>query len=93
MSEPKFDLAGTIAALPGGWGLSQIVRHRDGTPRRFVATRSFVELDDDGVPCPEPTRQFESWVDAEDLVEGIHRRNVALGIEKRASREEVAQSA
>jgi len=92
MSEARFDIAGTVVALPGGWALTNIVRHTDGVPRRFVATRLFEEKDADTGVVSE-TRQFESFVDAEDLVAGIHRRNVALGIEKRASREEVARSA
>jgi len=86
MSEAE--ISDRIIRLPGHWELTRIVRHRDGVARRFVATRSFAEVDEDGKAVLELTRQFESAVDAKDLIERLHRRNVALGIEPRLVREE-----
>lgn len=79
----------TVQALPGEWDVKAVQGQH--IRLRWLAWRDQPETDDDGVVSA--ARQFESWVDADDLIEGIHRRNVALGIETRATREEVARSA
>ena len=67
-------IAEAVSRLPGGWTLTNIVRHRDDTPRRFVARRSFFERDENGTPYATPTQQYESAVDPKDLIRRVGRR-------------------
>lgn len=77
------DRSATVAAMPGGWTLTV---DKMSTPApRYVARRTAVDGE-------ETSDQFESGVFFEDLIERIHRRNVALGIERVARPEEVALS-
>lgn len=75
-----------VEGLPGDWQLT--VEKERGVSTRWVARRTVPERDEKTGDVSE-ARQFESAVDAEDLFERIHRRNVALGIE-RATAQEVA---
>ena len=67
-------LTEAVFNLPGGWTLSNVVRHRDGTPRRYVARRSFFEKDESGIQYPTPTQQYESAVEPKDLLRRVARR-------------------
>lgn len=72
-----------VSAMPGDWTLTV---DKMSTPApRYVARRIAVDGE-------ETSSQFESGVFFEDLIERIHRRNIALGIERRATAEEVALS-
>lgn len=84
------ELAATVAVaeLPGGWTLATIVRHADGTPRRWVASRTLLDKDLKTGDISE-TRQFESRVDVSDLLGDIRRRNITLGIERGEAPKEV----
>lgn len=73
------DLRAAVEAMPGAWDVRPVMGQN--IRLRWLAVRERPEVDETGRPI-EPTRQFESWVDAEDLIEALHRRNVALGLEK-----------
>lgn len=83
------ELRSAVEALPGGWTVRPIMGLR--IRLRWVARREVPEVDDEGEAST--TLQWESAVDAEDLIERLHRRNVSLGLETPAKREEVALSA
>ena len=78
------EVASAVDSCPGGWTLTNVVTHRDGAPRRYVAQRTF-EARDEKTGEVSTTRQFESRVDPQDLLGDIHRRNLALGIERGGS--------
>ncbi len=88
----KEALIDKLSKIPGDWSL-RVAKERGVSPR-WVATRYVQERDEKtGEPIPELTKQTESAVDAKDLIQRVHRRNIALGIERASRREEVAQSA
>lgn len=84
------ELRSTVEALPGDWTVRPIMGLH--IRLRWVARREVPEVDEE-TGERSTTRQFESAVDAHDLIERLHRRNVALGLETPAKREEVALSA
>ena len=67
----------TVASLPGSWR----VRGQQGENirLRYVARRVELQRDDKTGEVTEAT-QYESAVDAEDLVKRVARRNKALGL-------------
>ena len=84
----QHEAAFAVASMPGDWGLTTVVRHRCGAPRRWVASRIVREKDEKTGDTSE-TRQFESRVDVTDLLGDIRRRNIALGIERGDAPKEV----
>ncbi|MDH4104288.1 MAG: hypothetical protein OEV29_13050 [Thermoleophilia bacterium] len=84
------ELRSSVEAMPGEWDVRPVMGQH--IRLRWVAEREKPETDNETGET-STARQFESSVDAEDLIERLHRRNVSLGIESGGSRREVAQRA
>lgn len=77
------ELRSAVEALSGDWTVHPVMG--SNIRLRWVARREQPEKDEETGRPIEPTRQFESRVDAEDLLSDLARRNLALGIEKEAT--------